>query len=77
MINNWHEHLVPGSSSSVAEERMAKGDLTELNKHALKALKSGDALIITELDILTKSVRALKQEQVKKPIKKDRHEMKI
>ena len=68
MINNWHEHLVAGSSSSVEKEWMAKGDLTELNKHALKALKSGDALVITELDILTKSVRALKQEQFKKPM---------
>jgi len=68
MINNWHEHLVAGSNSSVEKEWMAKGDLTELNKHALKALKSGDALVITELDILTKSVRTLKQEQFKKPM---------
>ena len=68
MINNWHEHFVAGSNSSVEKEWMARGDLTELNKHALKALKSGDALVITELDILTKSVRALKQEQFKKPM---------
>ncbi len=43
MINNWHEHLVAGSNSSVEKEWMAKGDLTELNKHALKALKSANA----------------------------------
>jgi hypothetical protein len=68
MINNWHEHLVADSRSSVAKQWMARGELTELNKHALKALESGDALVITELDILTKSVRALKQEQFKKPM---------
>ena len=76
-MNNWRENLAEVPRPSVKKERLTRGNLAELNKHALKALKSGDTQVVTELDKLTKSVHELKQEQFKKPIKQDWHDLKL
>jgi hypothetical protein len=64
-MNNWRENLTEVPRPPGKKERLTGGNLAELNKHALKALKSGDTLVITELDKLTKSVHELKLEQFK------------
>lgn len=79
-MNNWREILAETRGSPIQQEWLSSGNLVELNKHALKALKPDDALVVTELDRLAKSVRALKQEQVKKPkkpIRQDGNQIKV
>lgn len=70
-MNNWRKNLAGVPRPSGKKNWLTRGNLVVLNKHALKALKSGDKLIFTDLDKLTKSVRELKREQFKKPIKQD------